>query len=105
MWPLKNKKKRRQIRQKDDLRRQFNFSCDKDLAQRLKILARFLETPLYPVTEHVIEVGMKALNAEIQDKMLRQELKRHITRQHLLEKRLNNRDIENNTNQVGGNSQ
>lgn len=57
------------------------------MAQRLKILARFLETPLYPLTEHVIEVGIANLKGEIEDKTLRQLLKRHIIQQHLLEKR------------------
>lgn len=39
-------------------RKQLNFTCDIQLITRLKLLSVYLNTPLYPLLEHVIELGI-----------------------------------------------
>ncbi len=87
-------RKSRKQRKNSDGRTQFNFACDVILAERVKLIAKFLGIPIYPFLEHVIELGIVSLKPEIEDRISRQSLKKHIIEKHLLVKWLNNHDTE-----------
>jgi len=70
-------------------RKQLNFSCDVGLIAKLKLLADYLDTPIYPLAEHVLELGMSDIAISVQDKTLTEGLKRHILKEHLLVRQLN----------------
>ena len=63
---------------------QLNFVCDAGLIARLKLLARYLESPTYPLAEHVIELGMSEVAAMLIDDALKERLQRHLMQEHLL---------------------
>ena len=73
------KKLSRQIR-----RQQFNFQCDKRLVDTLRGLAMHLEIPVYPLTEHVLQIGILEIITVIQDDTLKERLCRHLLKGHLL---------------------
>ena len=69
----------RQIR-----RQQFNFQCDECLIDTLRGLAAHLEVPIYPLTEHTLQLGLLEITTVIQDDTLRERLCRHLLKAHLL---------------------
>ena len=79
------------IRLKNDKvsRRQLNFACDAYLIARLKLLAKYLDTPLYPLAEHIMELGMSEVAVMTRDKALTEILQRHLLQEHLLVRQLN----------------
>ena len=91
MWILKKYTKKLEKRYKKDEigRAQLNFACDAGLIARLKLLARYLETPIYPLTEHLLELGMSDIAATIRDSALTELLQRHLLQEHLLVSKLN----------------
>lgn len=54
-----------------------------DLA-RLKLFVHYLDTPLYPLAEHILELGMSEIKVIIQDRALIEVLQRHLLKGHLL---------------------
>ena len=81
----KYKKKLEKQYKKDEINRvQLNFTCDVSLIARLKLLATYLETPFYPLAEHVLELGISEIAVKIQDRALTEGLQRHILKEHLL---------------------
>ena len=91
MWILKKYKKKleKQFKREQVNRCQLNFTCDVSLITRLKLLAKYLDTPFYPLAEHVLELGMSEIAATIQDRALTEGLQRHILKEHLLVGQLN----------------
>ena len=91
MWILKKYKKKLEKRSKKEEinRAQLNFACDVGLIARLKLLATYLETPFYPLAEHVVELGISEIAVSIQDKALTEGLQRHLLEEHLLVGQLN----------------
>ena len=65
-----------------------NFACDVSLITGLKLIAKYLDTPFYPLAEHVMELGMSEIATTIQDRALTELLQRHILKEHLLVKDL-----------------
>jgi hypothetical protein len=65
-------------------RKQLNFACDVGLTTRLKLLATYLETPFYPLAEHVLELGMSEVAVILSDSALTENLQRHLLEEHLL---------------------
>ena len=86
MWIVRKYKKKLAKRYRKDRvgRAQLNFTCDIGLIARLKLLAMYLETPLYPLAEHVLGLGMSEVAVTIQDSTLTERLQRHILKEHLL---------------------
>ena len=81
----KYRKKLEKRYKKDNINRaQLNFTCDVGLIARLKLLATYLETPFYPLAEHVLELGISEIAVKIQDSALTELLQRHILKEHLL---------------------
>ena len=85
MWKLRKYKKKLEKKYKKDRihRSQLNFTCDIRLIARLKLLAKYLDTPFYPLAEHVLELGMIEVAAKLQDSTLTELLQRHILEEHL----------------------
>ena len=67
MWIFrKYKKKLEKQYKKDEINRtQLNFTCDVGLIARLKLLANHLDTPFYPLAEHILELGMSEIAVKI----------------------------------------
>ncbi|MFC1971748.1 hypothetical protein ACFLV0_07520 [Chloroflexota bacterium] len=91
MWILKKYKKKleKQFKREQFTRCQLNFTCDVGLIAHLKLLAMYLETPFYPLAEHVLELGISEIGISIQDKALTELLQRHLLKEHLLVGQLN----------------
>ena len=85
MWILKKyrKKLEKRYRQKENNRVQLNFTCDVNLIARLKLLARYLDTPFYPLAEHVLELGISEIDVLLKDNTLTELLQRHLLKEHL----------------------
>ncbi|MFC1907197.1 hypothetical protein ACFLW8_03830 [Chloroflexota bacterium] len=88
---LSKYKKKLEKRFKNDKvgRKQLNFACDAGLIARLKLLAKVLDTPLYPLAEHIMELGMSEVAVMTQDTALTEILQRHLLEEHLLVGQLN----------------
>ena len=86
MWILKKYKKKleKQFKREQVNRCQLNFTCDVGLIARLKLLAKYLDTPFYPLAEHVMELGLSEIAVNIQDSTLTELLQRHLLQEHLL---------------------
>ena len=67
---------------------QLNFTCDVTLITRLKLLAKYLDTPCYPLAEHCLELGIGEIAVKAKDKALIEVLQRHLLKEHLLVKDL-----------------
>ena len=81
----KYKKKLEKLFKREEIgRKQLNFACDAGLITRLKLLATYLETPFYPLAEHVLQLGMSDLAVELSDSTLTENLQRHLLEGHLL---------------------
>ena len=91
MWFIRKYKKKLEKRfKKGEINRvQLNFACDVGLTARLKLLATFLDTPLYPLAEHVLELGMSEVAMSLSDASLTEILQRHLLKEHLLVGQLN----------------
>lgn len=91
MWIVKKYRKTLEKRyKKDEINRaQLNFTCDVGLIARLKLLANYLDTPFYPLAEHVLELGISEIAVKIKDSALTELLQRHLLEEHLLVGHLN----------------
>ena len=86
----KYKKKLEKLFKREEIgRKQLNFACDVSLIARLKLLARYLDTPFYPLAEHVMELGISEITVNIQDRALTELLQRHLLKEYLLVGQLN----------------
>jgi hypothetical protein len=65
-------------------RKQFNVLCDQRLIQALKFTARYLEVPVYVITEHAIQLGLHEIHLEKHEPAYKENLQRHLVRHHLL---------------------
>ena len=65
-------------------RKQFNFYCDGDIIVTLKALGSELGSPIYPLAEHCLQLGILEVLELTQDRALRDELCRHLVQDHLL---------------------
>jgi hypothetical protein len=86
----KYKKKLEKLFKREEIgRKQLNFACDVGLITRLKLLATYLETPFYPLAEHILELGMSEVAVISSDSTLTENLQRHLLKEHLLVGQLN----------------
>ena len=69
-------------------RRQLNVSCDERLILALRVVAKRLESPLYCVAEHALQLGLSEMLYLSGDEAYKQALERHLLRHHLLVKDL-----------------
>jgi len=69
---------------KEIKRQQFNFYCDWTIITTLKVLASEIEIPVYVLSEHCLQLGIQEVLALMQDQALRDQLCRHLVRDHLL---------------------
>jgi len=65
-------------------RKGFNFLCDIQLVNRIKIAAKMLECPIYPLMEEIIERGMSDVGVIMTNEILTERLQRHLLTEHLL---------------------
>ena len=70
-------------------RKQFNFACDQVIFLQLEALARKLEVPIYPLAEHLLQIGLESCLVEARDDTRRELLQRHLVHDHLLVEGLN----------------
>jgi hypothetical protein len=86
----KYKKKLEKLFKREDIgRKQLNFACDVRLITQLKLLATYLETPFYPLAEHILQLGMSEVAVTLSDSTLTENLQRHLLKEHLLVAQLN----------------
>ena len=62
--------------------------CDNKLVLGLKALAQHLEIPIYPLAEHILQMGMAEVITGIEDEAFIEDLQRHLLQDHLLVKEL-----------------
>ena len=65
-------------------RQGFNFQCDVGLAARVRLAAKLLEVPIYPLMEEIVERGLSDVGEIVQDDTLKERLQRHLLTDHLL---------------------
>jgi hypothetical protein len=76
----KYKKKLEKLFKREEIgRKQLNFACDVRLITRLKLLATYLETPFYPLAEHVLQLGMSEIRLTVMYQKEQGELTTHWT--------------------------
>ena len=63
---------------------QFNIQCDSHLVRYIKIMANRLEVPVYVLGEHLLQLGTTEAVVLIQDEKQKEDLARHLVRDHLL---------------------
>jgi hypothetical protein len=68
-------------------RSQFNFACDKRVILAVRVLAKELDVPIYPLCEHALQVGMAQIITAIDVEGGKENLFQHIVEQHLLVER------------------
>jgi hypothetical protein len=71
-------------RNKARKRKVFGFLCDPQIARAVKVTARYLESPIYPVAEHLIQLGAQLVLLELQSEESKKKLKEHLVNEHLL---------------------
>jgi len=69
---------------KEIKRKQLNIATDQSLVATLKIVARELEIPIYVLCEHCLQLGIAEVYEKTQDEALKDQLCRHLVRDHLL---------------------
>ncbi|TET39167.1 MAG: hypothetical protein E3J65_04275 [Dehalococcoidia bacterium] len=89
---FKKKYKNRQV---------FGFLCDRALALRIKMLAGVIKVPIYCLCEHLLQLGLAHISAEIGSNLenlepMEEELREHLLSQHLLVERLDDEGYEQN---------
>jgi hypothetical protein len=78
------RKLERHFNRKEGNRHQFNFSCDRNIAMAIKLMAKSLGTPIYPLCEHLLQLGSAEVVALMEDPALRERLCRHLLERHLM---------------------
>ena len=78
------KKLRSRFVRREIARRQFNIICDERLIQALKFSAKYLEVPVYIITEHAIQLGLHEIHLEEHEPAYKENLRRHLIEHHLL---------------------
>lgn len=81
---VKQYKRKLEKRYSKQKRTQLNFSCDGKIVLALKVLARDLETPMYPLCEHLLQLGASEVVISMQNEGMREQLCRHLLQEHLL---------------------
>lgn len=81
------------LRKKETSRQVFGFLYDRALALRIKVLAGVLKVPIYTLCEHLLQLGLAHIGAEIGINLegmepVTQELQEHLLNKHLLVKKL-----------------
>jgi hypothetical protein len=64
-------------------RTQFNFACENNQITAIKLLAKELEVPVYPLVEHLIQIGAQEVKLYLQHEALKETLQRHLLKNHL----------------------
>lgn len=87
------------FRKRKTNRQVFGFLCDEALAQRVRILAHLIEVPIYTLCEHLFQLGLGHIGAEIANnrgnvRLVREELKKHLLDHHLLVQKLGSEKYE-----------
>ncbi|MDP2950231.1 MAG: hypothetical protein Q8P22_11915 [Chloroflexota bacterium] len=76
-------------RERPRKRTTFGFACDPGISAVVKLLARKLEVPIYPLAEHVLQLGLAQVLALQEDEEFKKALQQHLAHQHLLVPLLN----------------
>ncbi len=79
-----SKKFKSRFVRKEIARKQFNIICDERLIHALKFSARYLEVPVYVITEHAIQLGLHEIHLEKHEPAYKENLQRHLVKHHLL---------------------
>ena len=73
-------------------RKVFGFLADPGLADGVRFLATVLESPIYPVAEHLIQIGAAHVIKNLEDEESRKQLHQHLVDDHLLVERLDSKE-------------
>ena len=65
-------------------RKQFNLTLSEEIILGVKSIAAILEVPMYVACEHILQVGSYHLLKILNDLEVRQRLKDHLIKTHLL---------------------
>lgn len=69
-------------------RQQFNVVLDRRVILALKSIASDLQIPLYPLCEHLLQLGLSEVLTIVEDEAQKEILQRHLLEDHLLVKEL-----------------
>ena len=72
---------------------QCGFLCDQNLTLGVKLLAADLGTPIYPVVEHLLQLGAAQILPALQREELKKQLQEHLLVPSLGEKNQNDLDM------------
>jgi len=73
-------------------RRVFGFPCDPGIALLVRHAAQVLETPIYPLAEHMLQIGCVAVYRCLEDEKVSQRLHDHIIEEHLLVEKVSHKE-------------
>ncbi len=77
--------KRLEGKEDDKMRRKgFNIECTVGLANQIRVFATVFECPIYAVAEHLFELGLAEVSIILQDDALKEQLMRHLAKEHVL---------------------
>ncbi|MEE9399826.1 MAG: hypothetical protein V3V23_06115 [Dehalococcoidales bacterium] len=80
---FKKKKPRRPI---------FGFPCTPAIKYAVKSLAGQIRVPVYPLAEHLLQIGATQIETDLEDEESKKDLENHLINEHLLPPVL---DVEN----------
>jgi hypothetical protein len=81
---VKRYKRKLEKRFSHQKRTQLNFACDEKIVTGIKMLAKELEVPMYPLLEHLLQLGASEVLEINKNDHLKEELCRHLVQDHLL---------------------
>lgn len=62
----------------------FGFPCTPSIKDSVKNLARQIRVPIYPLAEHLLQIGTVQIEADLEDEEFKKDLENHLINEHLL---------------------
>jgi hypothetical protein len=76
------------FRKKKQKRPIFGFPCSPIISNAIRATALRLNTPYYPLAEHVCQLGLSIILTDLEDERFKERLVEHLVQDHLLVNKL-----------------